>query len=102
MGKVCVFATLSVAPEAMERVISELLAHRARCLAEEPGTLVFEIMLPNDAVETIHLYEVYQSQQAFEDHWNGSSMERLRAATGDKLNIVSGLWGKPVEASAMV
>lgn len=98
MDKVCVFATLWIAPGEVGRVTTELLAHRARCLADEPGTLVFELMLPREAAETVHIYEAYENQAAFERHWNGASMAELRRTTGESMNIVSGIWGTPLEA----
>ena len=99
MEKVAVFATLRISTEARQHVLAQLLAHRERCLRDEPGTLMFEIMLPRGSDNTAHLYEVYESQSAFETHWNGASIAQLRSAVGDALEIVDGLWGVPVEAA---
>lgn len=96
MSKVCVFATLWIATAAKDHVLAELLAHQARCLSDEPGTLMFELMLPRDTAEAAHVYEVYEDQEAFNLHWTGASMAELKRATGDNLRIVSGIWGTPI------
>jgi quinol monooxygenase YgiN len=55
-----------------------LMAHRAHCLSDEPGTLQFEVLVPRDDKGKVLLYEVYQDDAAFEAHWNGASMTRIR------------------------
>jgi len=52
-----------------------------RCRATEPGTLQFEIMLPHDEADTILLYEVYASPEAFQEHWNGPSLKQTQRET---------------------
>ena len=42
-------------------ISNHLKAHGERCLATQPGTLKFEIMLPLEEADTIMLYEVYAS-----------------------------------------
>lgn len=95
MTKVSVFATIEVAPGALETVKTRVLEHRERCLATEPGTLLFELMVPREEPNRLHVYEVYEDQAAFDVHWNGASIERLRQETGETMKIVSGIWGTP-------
>jgi quinol monooxygenase YgiN len=52
------------------------MAHKARCLEDEPGTLQFEILLPHDDDAKVLLYEVYRDDAAFEVHRNGRSFAR--------------------------
>ena len=55
-----------------------LMAHRARCLKDEPGTLQFEVLVPREDDTKVLLYEVYRDDAAFDVHWNGTSVARLR------------------------
>jgi (4S)-4-hydroxy-5-phosphonooxypentane-2,3-dione isomerase len=56
--------------------LSLLLAHRDRCLKNEPGTLRFDVLRPED--NNVMLYEVYEDEAAFQVHLNGSSIARIR------------------------
>ena len=47
------------------------MAHKARCLKDEPGTLQFEVLVPNDDTTKILLYELYRDAAAFDANWNG-------------------------------
>jgi quinol monooxygenase YgiN len=49
-------------------------------LATEPGTLKFEILVPQKEDDTIMLYEVYASPEAFEAHWTGPRSSGRRRA----------------------
>jgi quinol monooxygenase YgiN len=67
--------------------LKHLKAHSQRYLATEPGTLKFEIAVPHGQPDTVMLYEVYASPEAFETHWNGPAkkvadkdLEPLRAS----------------------
>ena len=42
MPKLAIVATIEVAPERRDQLLLLLMAHRARCLKDEPGTLQFE------------------------------------------------------------
>jgi (4S)-4-hydroxy-5-phosphonooxypentane-2,3-dione isomerase len=55
-----------------------LMAHKARCLKDEPGTLQCEVLVPHDENSKLLLYQVYQDDAAFETHFNGPSITRLR------------------------
>lgn len=68
-------------PEQRDKVIPILRAHRARCLADEPGTLEFEISIANDDDTKVMFYEVYESREAFEAHWRGASVRQAIADT---------------------
>jgi len=60
-----------------------LLQHRARCLKNEPGTLQFEVLAPHGDDTKLLLYEVYQSDTAFDIHRNGPSIARFRKETAE-------------------
>ena len=78
MPKLAIIGTLEVAPGRKDEVLPLLMAHRARCLKDEPGTLQFEVLVPREDDTKVLLYEVYRDDAAFDVHWNGTSVARLR------------------------
>ena len=76
MSKLAVIGTAEAAPENRDQVASLLMAHGARCLKDEPGTLQFAVMIPQDDDAKVRLYEVYEDDTAFELHRNGASRAR--------------------------
>ena len=75
-----IFATIKYdSREDRRKVLPSFITHRDRCLAGEPGTIQFDISLPNDDDTTIMLYEVYDNEAAFQAHSKGESMQKLRA-----------------------
>jgi quinol monooxygenase YgiN len=84
MSKFANVVTIEVARGRRDQVVTLLAAHKARSL-KEPGTLQFEILLPNDDDTKVLTYEVYRDDAAFEVHRNGASLSQ---------------WGK--EAAGMV
>ncbi|MEO8629345.1 MAG: antibiotic biosynthesis monooxygenase [Betaproteobacteria bacterium] len=80
MSKFAVVATYEIAPEQIDAFLPLLVAHRDRCLEEEPGTLRFDVLQPEN---NLMLYEVYVDEAAFEAHRNGASMVRFRAEAAD-------------------
>ena len=88
MSRLALIGTIEFVPGARERVLAALAAHKARALADEPGTLGFEILVPREAEDKVHLYEVYADDDAFEAHRNAPSIARFREETA---GIVTGL-----------
>jgi quinol monooxygenase YgiN len=78
MPKLAIIATIDVAPGRREQLVSLLMAHRARCLRDEPGTLGFEVMVPREDDTRLLLYELYRDDAAFDVHLNGPSIARVR------------------------
>jgi (4S)-4-hydroxy-5-phosphonooxypentane-2,3-dione isomerase len=78
MPKLAIVVTIEVTPGRREEFLPLLMAHKARCLKDEPGTLQFEVLVPHDENSKLLLYQVYQDDAAFETHFNGSSITRLR------------------------
>ena len=97
MPKLAIIATIEVAPGRMNEYLPLALAHRERCLRDEPGTLHFELMRPRDDDNKVMLYEVYRDEAAFDAHWNGASMKRIREEGAGIIVKVSGLRCTPVE-----
>jgi len=81
MPKFATVGTIEVATGRRDQVLPLLVAHKARCVKDEPGTVQFEILLPRDDDTRVLLYEVYRDDAAFEVHRNGASFARWREET---------------------
>jgi len=90
VSKLAIIGTIEVMPGRRDEVLALLMAHRARCLKDEPGTLQFEVLVPSDDDAKILLYELYQDAAAFEAHLNGPSIARLREEAS---NMIAKIYG---------
>ncbi len=81
LPKHVVIVTIDVAEGRMEEYKLLLLAHRDRCLKDEPGTLRFDMLYPKGAENKLMLYEEYQDAAAHQAHSNGASLARVLAET---------------------
>ena len=78
MSKLAIIGTVEVAPGRRDELLPLLMAHRARCLKHEPGTLQFEVMAPREDDSRVLLFEVYRDDAAFELHRNEQSRAQFR------------------------
>jgi Antibiotic biosynthesis monooxygenase len=60
MPKLAIVATIEITPGRMDEFLPLLMAHKARCLRDEPGTLQFDVLVPRDDNSKVLIYEVYQ------------------------------------------
>jgi (4S)-4-hydroxy-5-phosphonooxypentane-2,3-dione isomerase len=90
MSKFATVGTIEVAPGRMNELLPLLAAHKSRCLKDEPGTVQFEILLPQDDNAKILLYEVYRDAAAFDVHRNGPSFARWRKETDGMVTKIYG------------
>jgi (4S)-4-hydroxy-5-phosphonooxypentane-2,3-dione isomerase len=90
MPKFATVGTIEVVPGRRDQLLPLTVAHKARCLKDEPGTVQFEILLPKDDDTKVLLYEVYQDDVAFEAHRNGASFARWRKETAGMVAKLSG------------
>jgi (4S)-4-hydroxy-5-phosphonooxypentane-2,3-dione isomerase len=97
MSKLVIMGTIAVAPEKREQILPLLMAHRARCLKDEAGTLQFDVVLPREDDSRILIYEVYQDDAAFEAHRNASSIAQWREETSGMAVKVIATRCSPVE-----
>ena len=86
MHKLAIIGNLEIAPGCVDRVLPLLMAHRARCLADEPGTLQSNCCCRAKVL----LYEVYTDDDAFQSHWNRPSTARLREEAAGMIVGVTG------------
>jgi len=77
MSKFANVVTIEVAPGRRDQVVTSLTAHKAR-VKDEPGTLQFEVLLPQDDDTKVLSFEMYRDAAAFEVHLNGRSLAQLR------------------------
>jgi quinol monooxygenase YgiN len=91
MSKFAIVATFEIAPGRMEEFLPLLLAHRDRCLKDEPGTLRFEVLRPRNEENSVLLYEVYSDDAAFKVHWDGAHVARMRAETDGMVTKLTGI-----------
>ena len=88
MGKLAIVATIKTSPGKRDEFLKHLSAHAERCRANEPGTLQFDILVPQKEEDTVMLYELYASSEAFKVHLDGESMKQMkRDADGLSINI---------------
>jgi len=78
MSKFVNVVTIDVALGQRDQVVALLVAHKARCLKDEPGTQQFEVLLAKDDDTKVLSYEMYRDAAAFEMHLNGRSLAQLR------------------------
>jgi quinol monooxygenase YgiN len=91
MSKLAIVATIKTATGKRDEYLKHLRAHAARCRANEPGTLQFDILVPQKEADTLLLYEVYASPEAFDAHWNGDSIKQTRQDTAGLLLSMTGV-----------
>jgi quinol monooxygenase YgiN len=91
MAKLAIVATIKTVPGKRDEYLNHLKAHGQRCLATEPGTLKFEILVPKEEADTLMLYEVYASPEAFQAHWTGPSMQQVKQDAVGLLASLSGV-----------
>lgn len=96
MAHLAIVATIKTAEGKRDEYLKFLAAHRKRCLETEPGTVSFEILVPQNEPDTIMLYELYDSPEGFDAHVKGTSMVQIRreaaglqvSLTGVRCNVV--------------
>jgi quinol monooxygenase YgiN len=92
--KHAVIGTIEIKPGSRDEALRAVLAHRDRSLRDEPGTLQFEVLVPNDDPNKIHLFEVYADTAAFVAHMKGASMAKVNQDAGHLLVLLTGIQSK--------
>ena len=86
MPKLAIIVTIEVTTGRRDQLLPLLMAHRARCLRDEPGiTLHFEVLVPYDSDTRVLSYEVYRDEGSFEVHRSGSSTAQFREDTAQMI-----------------
>ncbi len=91
LAKFAIVGTIKTAPGKRDEYLKHLTAHAQRCLATEPGTLKFEILVPKKEADTVMLCEVYANSEAFKAHWTGASMPAGQTGLGQPASNERGI-----------
>jgi (4S)-4-hydroxy-5-phosphonooxypentane-2,3-dione isomerase len=97
MPKLAIVATIEAAAGRMDELLPLLMAHRARCLRDEPGTLQFDFLVPSDDKTKVLLIEVYKDEDALKAHWTGASMATFREQSAGMVEKMTGTRGSIAE-----
>jgi (4S)-4-hydroxy-5-phosphonooxypentane-2,3-dione isomerase len=89
--RLAIVATIEIAPGRREELLPLLMAHRARCLKDEPDTAQFDVLLPQEGDAKVVIYEIYRDEAALGAHMNGPSLARLRKEAAGMMASVSGI-----------
>ena len=90
MSKFANVVTIEVAPGRRDQVVTSLAAHQAR-VKDEPGTLQFEVLLPQDDDTKVLSFEMYRDATAFETHLHGPSLAQLLKETAGMVMKLHGV-----------
>jgi quinol monooxygenase YgiN len=63
-------------------------------LRDEPGTTQFEVLVPNDDPNKLHLFELYTDTTAFIAHMKGPSMAKVTQEVGHLVVSLTGIQSK--------
>ena len=98
MSKLAIIAELQAKPESFEAFRAAMLRHAAISLKQDQGCRQFDVVVPQDAANTLMLYEVYDDEASFAGHAKSKHMADHSAATKDmvasrrlvKAQVISG------------
>ena len=85
MSAVVLVVELRAEPGQRARYLARAREHRKNVLDNEPGCQRFELLVPDDSDDTIFLCEIYDDDQAFEDHLNTAYMKAYMDDTAPML-----------------
>ena len=78
MPKLAIIGSIEAPSGQRAQLLTALVAHTSRCLNNEPGTLQMDVLAPREDEGKLLLYEVYQDDEAFDEHLKGASIARFR------------------------
>ena len=77
------FVTIKIKPEHRDAYMAEMLLNAKGAREDEPGCLRFDVVQDSEDANTIHLYEVYTDEAAFQVHTSAPHFLRMREKTAD-------------------
>ena len=89
-----VVGTIEGKPGTRGEALRAVLAHRERSLRDEPGTLQFEVLVPDAEPNKLLLFELYENTAAFMAHMKGASMDMVNKDAGHILVSRTGIQSK--------
>ena len=79
---IALFVTLDFNEGALKDYLELAHQHKARVLKNEPGCQQFDILIPDETGNRVHLFEVYDDEAALEIHMNSNYMQMYREKSG--------------------
>lgn len=64
----CLLLKTRLRPGSLEAFMDAMRVNAAASVRDEPGCLVFDVLLDRSDADLVWLYEVYTDEAAFEDH----------------------------------
>jgi quinol monooxygenase YgiN len=92
MEKQAVLVRYSVKPGRMGEFLAILKDHIAKTRALEPGCVQFDLLVPHDQQDCIHLYEVYADESAFRVHNASEQLATYKIASNELLDERAIVW----------
>jgi (4S)-4-hydroxy-5-phosphonooxypentane-2,3-dione isomerase len=85
MAKQAVLVEYRVQAGHMDKFLARLRDHIARTRSIESGCVQFDLLRPHKGENTVHLYEVYEDQAAFDLHNGSDHLARYKSETESML-----------------
>lgn len=76
----------------MDLLLARLRKHIAHTKANERGCIQFDILRPHEGNDTVHLYEVYEDEAAFDLHNASGRLTQYRSDTEPLLSRRTVTW----------
>lgn len=92
MARQAVLVRYQVKSGKMDEFLSIVKDHIAKTRASEPGCVQFDLLVPHDKQDSVHLYEVYADETAFRFHNASEQLAKYKAATHALLDERSITW----------
>jgi quinol monooxygenase YgiN len=92
MAKQAVLVRYTVKPRKMAELLGILKDHIAKTRAGEPGCVQFDVLVPHEGGDCVHLYEVYADEDAFRAHNASEQLAKYKAATNALLDERAITW----------
>jgi autoinducer 2-degrading protein len=81
MAEFAIVVEYRLKPGAQERFVELVTGNAATSVSDEPGCRRFDILLPEDGVDRVDLYEIYDDADAFAVHLETPHFKRFKAAS---------------------
>ena len=82
---IALFVTLDFNKGAIKSYLQLAHQHKARVLKNEPGCQQFDILIPDDFENRVHLFEVYDDEAALQIHMTSDYMQMYRETSAPML-----------------
>ena len=83
MSKLVIVVDFELQVGASERFMPLMLQNAQASVKNEPGCLQFDVLTPDNEPDKVFLYEVYENDEAFEQHLQTPHFLAFKAAVGE-------------------